>query len=655
MPRKRDRAFDVTSLDRSVRPGDDFEQFANGGWKKANPVPGDESRWGTFDVLNKDNQEVKIKGIIDDLLKKEGYAPGSDEQKIVDMYRSYIDTEKIEKLGLSPIQDLLDQVHKVSSGQEWINLHGDLAKSGVEFLVGGYVSADDRNSSKNAVFWAQDGLTLGDRSYYDSDDGKSLDLRNKLALHVDRMFKLAKFKSSNPGKRVLDFEMQLAKINKTRAEMRDPIATHNYIKLKEITDANLGFDWTEFAKRSGLKDESIIIHDPKYLKNLQSLLTKVDLATLKDYSTWQILRSYTAMLPKAFEEEGFNFFRTVMYGVKEQKPRDIRAIMATEGIGDGMIVGRLYAEKFFPESSKKKVAEMIENIRSVYKQRIENLDWMSKQTKEKAHKKLAAFDYKIGYPDKWPDTSSIKISPGGLIENARSAREWKHNFYLNKIGKKVDRSEWGMSPQTINAYYRQATNEVVFPTGILQPPFFNPGADDAINYGGIMTVIGHEFSHGFDDKGSEYDGDGNLRKWWAESDREEFDKLGRKLSKYFSKFEPIEGVNINGDLTLGENIGDLGGITLSYYALEKSIRENGEPGLIDGFTWQQRFFLSWAKVWCENLTEEKLRNALKTDPHSPDRFRVMGPLPHFDPFYEAFDIKKGDKMYIEPSKRIVIW
>lgn len=656
MPKKKIiPAFDADGMNKSVNPGDDFEEFANGGWKRANPVPDDESRWGTFDVLNRENEEVKIGGIIDKLLAGKEPEVGSDEQKIIDMYRSYMDIETVERLGLSPIQDLLDEVSEVSSMQEWVDLHARLIMSGVEFPVGGYVGADDKDSSKNSVFWAQDGLTLGDRSYYDNQDKKSLELRKELTLHIDQMFKLANIKSTKPGERILDFEMRLAKINKTRAEMRDPLKTYNPLALYKIGKINAEVNWVRFAEESGLKDEFVIVHDPKYLRNLSALIGEVSLETLTDYSTWQIIKAYANLLPKEFEMENFRFFGTLVNGVEKQKTRAKRAVIITQRIGDGMVMGRLYAKEYFPESSKQKVAEMIENIRNVFQNRINGLDWMSEVTKEKAQKKLADFSYKIGYPDQWIDTSKIQVRPNALIKNARSINEWKHNFYLSKIGKKVDKTEWGMSPQTINAYYRPTSNEIVFPAGILQPPFFNPDADDAVNYGGIMAVIGHEFSHGFDDKGSEYDGEGNLNKWWTEKDRKEFDKLGIKLSKYFSQFEPIEGARINGDLTLGENIGDLGGITLSYYALEKSIQKNGDPGEIDGLTWKQRYFLSWAKIWCENLTDERLRNAIKTDPHSPDRFRIMGPLPHFDPFYEAFDVKPGDAMYIEPSKRIAIW
>jgi putative endopeptidase len=368
-----------------------------------------------------------------------------------------------------------------------------------------------------------------------------------------------------------------------------------------------------------------------------------------------LIINYSTYLPKQFKDERFRFYGVIKSGIKEQKKRDIQAISITESLGEGNILGRLYTKQYFPESSKQKVSEMIENVRAVYGERIEQLSWMSDSTKIVAKKKLSTFTYKIGYPDQWDDYSSITVKPDALIENVISNTLWSHRKMVKDIGKPVDKKRWYMSPQTVNAYYNPLNNEIVFPAGILQAPFFNPNADDAINYGGIITVIGHEFTHGFDDQGAKYDETGNLRNWWNKQDFDNFNLLSKRYIDYFSSFQPLPNININGELTIGENIADLGGLTLAYYALVRSLKGKTEPAPIDGFTWQQRFFLSWAQVWHNNIKDEELRNRIQTDPHSPARYRINGPLKHLTEFYEAFGVKEGDKMWLPVGERIKIW
>jgi len=414
-------------------------------------------------------------------------------------------------------------------------------------------------------------------------------------------------------------------------------------------------DWLSFSSKQGIQSDTIIVQNKGYFSSLDKLLVKTPLEDLKLYTYYQLIRNFATYLPKPIKDERFNFYGKIKSGIKEQKKRDIQAIDITEGLGEGNILGRLYAKNFFPETSKKKVAEMIENVRIVYGERIDKLTWMGDSTKIMAKKKLSTFTYKIGYPDKWDDYTAITVKPEALIENVINNTLWSHNKMLGDVGKPVDKNRWFMPPQTVNAYYNPLNNEVVFPAGILQAPFFNADADDAVNYGGIIAVIGHEFTHGFDDQGAQYDEIGNLKNWWTPKDAENFKKLSSRYIAYFNAFEPLPKVKINGALTIGENIADLGGLTLAYYALVRSMNGKAEPPKINGFTWQQRFFLSWAQVWHNNIKDEELRNRLQTDPHSPARYRINGPLKHLPEFYQAFDVKQGDKMWIPEDQRVAIW
>ncbi len=646
--------FSLTSLDSTVKACDDFDSYVNGGWKKLNPIPGTESRWGAFGILDKENKEVSLKGIIQEITDNKDRKKGSEEQQIADYYQSFLDTTTVEKRGIEPLKEYLDKINAVKSLKDLASVAGELQKVGVSTVVGFGVEGDLKNSKMNVLYEGQDGLSLGEKSYYERTDSSTVKVRTEFVKHVDNMFGFANFKDANPGKTVLDFETKVAKLQLSNVELRDPVKTYNKTSFKDFKLLAPDFDLQEFADKQDIKTDTVIVQNIPYLKSVNALLKATPLETLKLYTRWQLLSTFAGYLPKSFDKEDFRFFSTVMRGTKQQRARTERAIRSTDGLL-GMPLGKLFSKKYFPEEDKKKVSEMIENVRSVYGERIDKLTWMSDSTKARAHKKLKAFTYKIGYPDKWKNYSSIEIAPDKLFENVIAASLFQHKESVKKIGKEVDKSEWLMTPQTVNAYYNPLNNEVVFPAGILQPPFYNRNADDAINYGGIIAVIGHEFTHGFDDQGSQFDEEGNLKNWWTASDRTNFDKLTKKYIDYFSGIEALPGFKINGALTIGENVADLGGLTLAYYALEKSLKGKPEPAPIDGFNWKQRFFLGWAQVWHMNTTNEALQNQIQTDPHAPAKDRINGPLPHLKEFQDAWNCGAGSKMILPEASRIVIW
>lgn len=647
-------AFNLADIDTAYKACDDFDNYVNGGWKKNNPIPSTESRWGAFGILDKQNKEVRLKSIIAELTSKTDLKKGTEEQQIADYYTSFLDTATIEKRGITPLKPYLDKIDAIKTLADWAAVTGELQKIGVSSFTGFGADADAKDSKMNVLYQGQSGLSLGEKSYYMQQDSATKNVRDEFVKHVDKMFTLAGFPEKNAGTTILGLETGLAKIQLSNVELRDPVKTYNRAAFSELKTLAPDFDWDAFAQKQDIKTDTLVLQNKGYLTNASKLLKATPVDILKTYTKWQLLSSFAGYLPKAFDEENFHFFGTVMTGKKAQKTRAERAIRSTDS-KLGMPLGKLFAKKYFPESSKEKVSKMIENVRTVYGERIDKLTWMSDSTKQMARKKLASFTYKIGYPDKWKDYSAIQIDKGTLLENAISAILYGHKENIDKIGKPVDKSEWGMTPQTVNAYYNPLNNEVVFPAGILQPPFYNPNADDAINYGGIIAVIGHEFTHGFDDQGSQFDADGNLKNWWTKTDRENFDKLTKRYINYFSNIEALPGVKINGALTIGENVADLGGLTLAYYALKKSFEGKEEPKPIDGFTWQQRFFLGWGQVWHGNITDAALRQQIQTDPHSPARDRINGPLPHLKEFQEAWGCQPGSKMALPDAERVVIW
>lgn len=646
-------AFDVAGMDTTIRPCDDFDNFANGNWKKNNPIPSTESRWGAFGILDKENLEVKIRGIIDGLLAQGDAAKGSTAQLVGDFYRSYMDTTTLEELGATPLKPWMDKIDALKDLKEHAALSGQYTRLGVGTFVGLYADADMQDSRMNILYAGQGGLSLGERSYYEKDDEAMVKIRTEFVKHVDRMFELAGLPEEGAGQTILDFETGLAKLQLTNIQRRDP-DIYKKFTFGDFVKLSPGYDLAALVKNAGIDTDSLLLEDRPYIEKATAYIAGTPLSTLKAWMKWKLLDRYANTLNKAIGDESFHFHGTVMSGTEEQKSRDLRALRATNSLL-GEPLGKLYAEKYFPPSSRQKVEDMIENVRAVYGEHIKALAWMSEETKEKALQKLAMFTTKIGYPDTWKDYSMVDIRPNTLMKNTMNLIEWRSQDNLGRIGKPVDRKEWFMTPQTVNAYYNPSQNEVVFPAGILQPPFFNPDADDAINYGGIIAVIGHELTHGFDDQGAKYDGEGNLKNWWTDEDKANFDGLAKKMISYYDGMEALPGLHIKGALTVGENIADLGGVTLAYGALERSLQGKPEPPLIDGYTWQQRFFLGWAQVWRSNIREEALRMRVERDPHSPAHFRINAILGLFKPFQEAWCDGEGGTMLVPDGERVVIW
>lgn len=646
------KAFDVSYIDSTVNPCDNFYSYAIGNWQKLNPVPETESRWMAFNILYEQNRQKLLK-IIDEVVANKSAKKGSDAQMIRDFYLSGMDSVGLEKKGLTDIQDILTEIKQAERKEDIIHLFGELAPIGVSTPIGFYIGADDKNSKMNAVYASQSGLSLPDRDYYLSKDAKFVDIRTAYVKHINNMYKLAG-NEETVGDAVLALETKLAEASWTRTERRDPNKSYNKKALLDWDNSLANLDMANIFKTRGFgKFDTLIVSQPSFYTALDKIVGEVSVDDWKAYLTWKTLNSFSSFTTAAMEKESFDFYSTTLRGTKEMKPRNERVFNTVNG-SLGEPLGKLFVERYFSEESKQYLATMIENLRSAYKESITNLTWMSNETKEKAMKKLDAFTYKVGYPDKWEDYSKMEITPDSYVKNVIAARKFGYEDMLDKLGKPVDKTEWGMTPQTVNAYYNSSNNEIVFPAGILQPPFFHKSFDDAINYGGIGAVIGHEFSHGFDDQGSKFDWDGNLNDWWTAEDRAKFDALASKLGSQYNAYSPVNGMHVDGAMTMGENIADLGGVTLAYAALQKKYAGK-MPEPIDGYTWQQRFFLGWANVWKGNIKEEELINRLKSDVHSPAEYRVIGPLVNFSPYYEAFGACDSGMMYKPDSARIRIW
>ncbi|MDP2187431.1 MAG: M13 family metallopeptidase [Sphingobacteriaceae bacterium] len=646
------------NLDLSTTPCENFYQYAAGGWMKANPMPETESRWGSFNKLAKQNDE-KIKVILDRLAKGSSpVAKGSPEQLVGDFYRSALDTAALERLGTKPVQPYLAKIDALKDKKDLMKLLGELRPAGFGGFFSFYVGLDAKNSQINIVNLGQGGLGLPDRDYYLKTDAPSLEIQKAYVAYMTRLFKLAGVsQADNAASRVYAIEMQLAQASMSRVERRDPDKTYNKYSYADFSkDPALGYlKWQDFFAASATPDfKELVVGQVEFIKSLQPLIEKSSLTELKNYLKWSVLNSSAGMLTSNFEKAQFGFYQTTLSGTTVMKPRWERAVSLTNG-SLGEVLGQLFVKEHFSKEAKAKVSEMVEHLRYAFKTRIEALDWMSETTKAEALVKLAAFEYKIGYPDKWKDYSKVDIRAGRLFENVVNTR--RHGFaeMVAKIGQPVDKTEWGMTPQTVNAYYSPSRNEIVFPAGILQPPFYDPEAEDAVNYGGIGAVIGHEFSHGFDDKGSKYDASGNLSNWWTEEDRTQFEARTGKIVAQFNGYEVLEGININGSLTQGENIADLAGLTMAYYAYIHAKEGQDIGAEIEGYTWQQRFFLGWAQVWAQNISEKELRKRIITDSHSPGEYRVRGPLANMPEFWEAWGCTPGQGMVAPQEVQVKIW
>lgn len=648
-------AFDISQIDSAFSPCEDFEQFAAGNWLKNNPVPESESRWGSFNVLH-DQNELQLKTIVEEASLAKA-KKGTNMQLVGDFYTSALDSTTINKLGYEPIKPHLNRIYEAKNMADLITTSVENKKIGSGSFFGFYVYIDAKNSERYITYLSQGGLGLPDKSYYFPKDERGENILAEYEKFITKLFVLTENSeevAAQKAKNIIKVETEMAANSMDRVNLRDPHKTYHKMDKAGLQKLMPAINWQDFFATAEFKDfDTLIVRQPDFFKALNNSFKKFPLADWKDYVAFHFINDFAGHLSIDFEQTNFDFYSTTIKGVKQMKPQWKRALGKSNNYV-GQPLGKLFVEKHFPEESKQMVLDMIHNISDVFKERVQQLDWMSDETKSKALEKLSKFNYKIGYPDKWKDYSAVDIQSNTLVQNVMNMNYHNYKENIDRLGKPIDKDEWGMNPQRINAYYSPIMNEIVFPAAILQPPFFNPEADDAINYGGIGAVIGHEFSHGFDDKGSQFDGDGNLKNWWTEADLKNFGERTARLVNQFNNYEVAEGNKVNGELTLGENIADIAGLTLAYYGLQKAVEKKGKPELIDGFDHNQRFFLGWAQVWHTNAKDEFLINQVKTDPHSPTRYRIIGPLVNMKEFHSAFGCKEGE-MVAPDSLRVTIW
>jgi putative endopeptidase len=650
------RGLDKNSMDLSVSPAVDFYQYAIGNWLKNNPIPDEYSRWGSFEVLAEINNKV-LKEILEAAAENTSAPKGSNVQKIGDYYFSGMDTVKIEKDGYKPI---LPQLKAIDNLNTLDDLYKEIAFLHLRVSTpfwGFGVGADAKNSTMNIAHIYQSGLGLPDRDYYVNTDPRSQQIREKYLQLMVNMFKLIgknEADAKNDAEKVMEIETQLAKASSTRIERRDPVKNYNKMSFDSLKVLTPGINWNLYFSSLGIQVPSEFnVNQPRFIKEIGAILGKTPLNELKPYIRWHLIRGTASYLSSAFVNESFEFGGKFLQGAKVMQPRWKRVMQATNG-ALGEILGEVYVSKTFPPEAKERAKSIVNNLIVALKERITNLDWMGNDTKKEALIKLAAITIKIGYPDKWKDYSALQMSRNSYLENDMNASEFLNREEFDKIGKPVDKTEWGMLPQTVNAYYNPVNNEIVFPAAILQPPFFNVDADDAVNYGGMGVVIGHEITHGFDDQGRMYDSKGNIKDWWTESDAKKFEERGKAIIEQFNSIAAIDTFHVNGEFTQGENIADLGGLNISLTALKKTAEyKSGDK--INGFTPVQRFFLSFAQIWENNIRDEALKLRLKTDPHSPGKQRVNAPLSNMPEFWEAFGVKPGDPMRMPDDKLVKIW
>ena len=642
-------------LDTTVKPGDDFFQYVNGNWLKNNPIPPEYGRWGAFSKLRDDNL-ANLRKILEGLSDQSGTLEGN-KQKLRNFYATAMDQAKLNEQGVKPLAGEFTKIDKLKNLDDLVAELGHLRTTGIPVLFNFSVDQDEKQSTRYAIQFWQGGLGLPERDYYlgDSDDSKRI--RAAYQEHVAKMFELlgdSPKDAAAGAEMVLKIETKLAEASRKPVDLRDREAQYNKMNLKELAALVPNIKWDSYWKALDVQNpEDCIVGQPEFMKRVNELLSSVPIDQWKTYLRWHLIHSTAPYLSEPFETENFNFYSGVLRGVKEQQPRWKRAITAIDH-QMGEALGQLYVEKYFPPSAKKRMDELVKNLMTAYRERIETRDWMSPETKKEALTKLGTVMPKIGYPSKWRDYSKLDIRTDSYVQNVLRSEAFDTAWHVARLHKPVDRDEWDMTPPTVNAYYNPNLNEIVFPAGILQPPFFDPTVDDAKNYGSIGAVIGHEITHGFDDQGSRSDADGNLRNWWTADDRTHFNAKTDKLVKQYNECNPIEDLHINGKLTLGENLADLGGITIAYAAYQKSLAGKPAP-VIDGFTGAQRFFIGYAISWRESIRDAELKMMLRTNPHSPDRFRTLVPVSNVKAFYEAFDVKPGEKMYRPPEDRVEVW
>lgn len=648
--------IDVADMDLNADPAKDFYQFANGGWVEKTKIPESESRWTAIDELRDANKEA-LRNLLNQVSTSE-FEPGTNGQKVADFYKTGMNVDQIEEQGLTPLKSFFEEIDSIANCDDILKVATHLQKVGCGALFNGLVEGDFMNSEISSVYVLQGGLGMPDRDYYLEKGEKFDNYRDEYLKHLNKMFVLIGFDSTkalSAADKVYEIEIQLAEASWTQEEMRNYTKWYNKRTLSQANQETPHIDWNALFESLGLDDlDYFLLGQPEFFHQLNSLLVSVPVENWKIYLQWHLINAMAPYLSSSFVDQDFTFFQTVLRGTKELKPRWKRiAEMTDAALGEAL--GQLYVEKYFPPEAKEKANQIVNNLREAYRRRIENLDWMSDETKEQAFIKLEKLVQKIGYPDKWRDYSALEIKPDVYVLNVIRANEFEFNRNINKVGKPVDKSEWGMSPPTVNAYFHPLNNEIVFPAGILQPPFFDPKADDAVNYGAMGMVIGHEITHGYDDQGRLFDADGNMNNWWTEKDKELFDAKTKILEEQFDEYVVLDSIHINGKLTLGENIADLGGLAVAYDALQIALEKNGRPGLIDGFTPEQRFFISYASNWRNLYRDDALLNQVKTDPHTPPYFRVLGPLSNSPEFFAAFNVKPGDPMRRPDSLLAKVW
>lgn len=643
------------NIDSSVRPQDNFYLYVNGNWLKEAVIPDDKTSIGSFYKL-RDEADNNVKKIIETFAKRQHLIAGSDEQKVGDLYSSFIDIETRNASGISPVQPIFNKINSLKSKQEIAQFMGQYQALGITNPFQFYISVDAKNSSQYAAHLWQGGLGLPDKDYYINPQQRFVNIRAGYLTHIENMFNLVGFSEGKlAAKTIMFIETELAKLHWTRVQSRDSEKRYNKFNVNELHHKlTEQFNWQTYLAALGIaKEKAIIINQPDYVKGFGKVFQQTSVNDWKTYFIFHTLSQFSPYLNTPLVNEDFAFFSTQLNGRKAQKPvwkNGVSVVNSTLG----EVVGKAYVAKHFIPNAKLKMRQLVENLRDAYSESINELTWMSAATKAAAQIKLNAFTPKIGYPDKWKDYSTLVIKPNDIVGNIMRAGLYSHKQAIAKLGGPIKRWEWGMTPQTVNAYYNPTVNEIVFPAAILQPPFFNMNADDAVNYGGIGAVIGHEMGHGFDDQGSKYDAQGNLKNWWSQQDLTAFKKRTDNLVSQYNNYAVFDDLHVNGKLTLGENIGDLSGVTIAYKAYKASLAGKPAP-IINGLTGDQRFFMGYAQIWRAKFVEKALRNRVATDPHSPSEFRAVGALSNVPEFYKAFNVKPGDKMYIAPEKRVKIW
>lgn len=649
--------IDLANLDTTAVRGDDFYQYACGGWMKKHPLSDEYSRFGSFDQLSENNRE-QIKGLITELASKEQTA-GSVAQKVADVYKLAMDSDRLNKEGFTPAKTDFDEVAMIKDKSEVIPMMTKMFHKSIAGYFNYGIDADMMDSKNNLFQIGQGGLSLGQKDYYIDTDSATVNIREKFKQHIVNMFKLAGVDEATAQKNmeaVMEIETRIAKASFSNVELRDPAANYHKMTVDELKKTITGIDWDLFLDGVGVKGKvnEVSVGQIEPVKEVAKIINEVPLDKQIAYFQWNVIDGAANTLSDEFQKEHFDFYSRTMRGTKEMQPRWKRAVNAVNGTL-GEAVGQMYVQKYFPASAKERMVQLIKNLQTALSERIQAQEWMSDTTKTYALDKLNAFYVKVGYPDKWRDYSSLNIdAKDSYYENMKRAGEFEINYMLSKAGKPVDRDEWYMTPQTVNAYYNPTTNEICFPAGILQYPFFDMNADDAFNYGAIGVVIGHEMTHGFDDQGRQFDKEGNFRDWWTPQDAERFKERTKVMADFFSNIEVLPGLKGNGELTLGENLADHGGLNVSFQAFKNATKDN-PLGVVDGFTPEQRFFLAYAGVWAQNIRENEIRVRTKSDPHALGMWRVNGALPHIQAWYDAFGITEKDKMYVAPDKRVNIW